>query len=149
MIEDIDIFSGAPEQGHWLVLFDIDISVKYDNPKRCVLNYEMANWEEISIQLENIMVENMDSMITETPTKALLTFMGLLREVCENSIPRETLRKYSKRYWSNKLTHLSKKLKDSPKKYRLQCNPKNKYLVEMTKGIDYKTKFFRAFSMPT
>ena len=44
----------------------------------------MANWEEISIQLENIMVENMDSMITEAPTKDLLIFMGLVRGVCEN-----------------------------------------------------------------
>ena len=38
----------------------------------------MAKWEEISIQLEN-----MDSMITEAPTKALLNFMGLVRGVCE------------------------------------------------------------------
>ena len=43
VIEDIDFFSGAPEQGHWPVLFDIGIPVKYDNPKRCVLNYKMAN----------------------------------------------------------------------------------------------------------
>ena len=28
---------------HWPVLFDIDIPVKYDNPKRCVLN----GWAEI------------------------------------------------------------------------------------------------------
>ena len=87
MSEDIDFFSGAPEQGHWPVLFDIDVSVNYDNPKRCLLNYKMANWEEISIQLENIMVEDMDSMITEAPTKALL--------VCEKSIPRKTLCKFS------------------------------------------------------
>ena len=65
------ILSGAPEQVHWPVLFDIDFPVKNDNPKRCVLNYKMANWEEISIQLENIMVENMGSMITEARTKAL------------------------------------------------------------------------------
>ena len=67
VIEDIEFFSfsGAAEHGHWAVLFDIDIPVNYDNPKRCVLNYKMANWEEISIQLENVMVENMDSMITE------------------------------------------------------------------------------------
>ena len=81
--EDIDFFSGVPEQGHWHVLFDIDFPVKNDNPKRCVLNYKMANWEEISIQLKNIMVENMHSMKTEAPTKALLTFMGLVRGVCE------------------------------------------------------------------
>ena len=97
----------------------------------------MANWEEVSIQLENIMVENMDSMITEAPTKALLMFMGLVRGVCENSIPRKTLCKYSKPYWSNKLTYLSKKLKDARKKYRLQCNPKNKNIVEMAK-IEFK-----------
>ena len=80
VIDDIKFFSGAPEQGHWPVLFDIDIvkndTVKNDNPKRCVLNYKMANWEEINIQLEVFMVENMDSMITEAPTKALLTFMA-------------------------------------------------------------------------
>ena len=29
------------------------------------------------------MVENMDSMITEAPTKAVLTLMCLVREVCE------------------------------------------------------------------
>ena len=51
----------------------------------------MANREETSIQLENIMVENTDIMITEAPTKALPTFMGLVRGVCENSIPRKTL----------------------------------------------------------
>ena len=107
--------------------------VKYDNPERCVLNYRMANWEKISLQLENIMVENMDSMITEAPTKALLIFMVLVRGVCESSIPRKTLCKYSKLYWSNKLTHLSQKLKDARKKYRLQCNPKNKKIVEMAK----------------
>ena len=39
MIEDIEFFSGAPEQSHWPVLFDIESPVKYDNPKRCVLNY--------------------------------------------------------------------------------------------------------------
>ena len=78
MIEDIELFSGAPEQSHWPVLFDI--SVKNDNPKRGVLNYKMANWEEISIQMENSMVENMDSMITVAPTKALPTFMGLKEE---------------------------------------------------------------------
>ena len=102
-----------------------------------VLNYKMANWEEISIQLENIMVENMDSMITEAPTKDLLIFMGLVRGVCENSIPRKTLCKYSKPYWSNKFTHSSKKLKDARKKYRLQCNLKNKTIVEMAK-IEFK-----------
>ena len=112
VIEDIDFFSGAPEQGHWTVLFDIDIPVKND-PKRCMHNHKMANWEEISIQLEKIMVENMDSMITEAPTKTLLTFMDLVRGVCENSIPRKTLCKYSKLHWSNKLTHLSKKLKEA------------------------------------
>ena len=106
MIEDIEFFSGTPEQGHWPVLFDTDNPVKYDNPRRCVLNYKMVKWEEISIQLEHIMVENMNSMIKEAPTKAPITFMGLVREVCENSIPRKTLCKYSKPYWSNKLTHL-------------------------------------------
>ena len=75
MIEDIEFFSAAPEQGHWLVLFDIDIPVKYDNPKRCVLNYKMAYWEEISIQLENFMVENMDGMITEAPTNRVFNNM--------------------------------------------------------------------------
>ena len=97
----------------------------------------MANWEEISIQLENIMVENMDSMITGAHTKALLVFMGLVRGVFESSIPRKTLCNYSKSYWSNKLTHLSKQLKDARKKYSLQCNPKNKNIVEMAK-IDFK-----------
>ena len=118
MIEDIEFFSGAPEQGHWPVLFDIDIPVKYDNPRRCVLNYKMANWEEISKQLENIMVENIDSLITEAPTKALPTFMGLVRGVCENSIPRKTLCKHSKPYWSNKLTHLSKKIEKCTQKMK-------------------------------
>ena len=47
MIEDIELFSDAPEQGQWPVLFDIDIPVKYDNPKRCVRNYKMAKSEEI------------------------------------------------------------------------------------------------------
>ena len=135
--EDIEFFSGAPEQGHWPVLFDIDIPVKYANPRRCVLNYKMANWEEISIKLENIMVENIDSMITEAPTKALLTFMGPVRGVRENSIPRKTLCMYSKPYWSNILTHLSKKFIDARKKYRLRCNPKNKNIVEMAK-IEFK-----------
>ena len=83
------------------------------------------------------MVENMDSTKTEAPTKALLTFMGLVRGVCENSIPRKTLCKYSKPYWSNKVTHLSKKTKGARKKYRLQCNPKNKNIVEMAK-IEFK-----------
>ena len=137
VIEDIEFFSGAPEQGHWPVLFHIDIPVKYDNPKRCVLNYKKANWEEICIQLENVMVENMDSMITEAPTKVLLIFMGLVKGICESSIPRKTLCKISKPYWSNKLTHLSKKLKDARKKYRLHCNPKNKNNDEMAK-IEYK-----------
>ena len=49
------------------------------------------------------MVENIDSMITELPTKALQTFMGLVRGVCEISIPRNILCLYSKPYWSNKL----------------------------------------------
>ena len=48
----------------------------------------MANWEKIRIQLEIFMVENKDSMIMEAPTKALLIFLGLVRGVCENSIPR-------------------------------------------------------------
>ena len=137
VIEDIVFFSGAPEQGHWSVLFNIDIPVKNDNPKRCVLNYKMANWEEISIQLKNILVEHMDSMITEAPTKTFLIFMGLVKGVCENSIPRKTLCKCSNPYWSNKLTHLSQKLKDARTKYRLQCNPKNKNDVEMAK-IEFK-----------
>ena len=134
VIENIEIFSGAPEQGHWPVLFDIDNPVKYDNPKRCVLNYTKANWEKIGL---HIIVENMDSMITEAPMKALLTFMGLVRRVFENSIPWKTLCKYSKPYCCNKLTHLSKKLKDARKKYRLQCKPKNKNTVEMAK-IEFK-----------
>ena len=106
VIEDIEFFSGAPERDRWPVPFDIDIPVKNYKPKRCMLNYKMANWGEISIQLKNIMMENMDSMITEAPKKALLTFMGLVRGVCENSIPKKTLCKHSKPYWSNKLTHL-------------------------------------------
>ena len=137
MIGDIEFFSGAPEQGHWPVLFDIDNPVKNDNPKRYVLNYKMANWEGISIQLENIMVEKMDSMITEAPTKALLTFMGLVRGVCENSIPWKTLCKYSKTYWSNETTHISKKLEEAFKKCRLKCNPKNKNIVDLAK-IEFK-----------
>ena len=116
MIKEIEYSSGAPEQGHWPVLFDTDIFVKNDNPKQCLLNNKMANWEEISIQLENIMVENIDSMITEAPTKALLTFMGLVRGVCGNSIPRKTLCKYSKPYWSKILTHLSQKIERSTQK---------------------------------
>ena len=99
----------------------------------------MAKWEEKSIHLENIMVENIDSMITETPTKALLTFMGLVRGLCENSIPLKTLCKYSKPYWSNILTHLSKKIEKSTKKYRLQCNPKRENIVEIAK-IELKRK---------
>ena len=130
-------YSGKKNVLSWTAMH-IDF-VMCNNPKRCVLNHKMANSEEISIQLENIMVENMDSMITEAPTKALLIFMGLVREVCENSIPRKTLCKYSKPYWSNKLTHLSKKLKDARKKYRLQCNPKNKNIVEIAK-IEFKKK---------
>ena len=101
-----DLIPPTPqEQGHWPVLFDIEIPVKIDIPTRCVLNYKMANWEERKMQLENIMVENMDSMITEAPTKAFPTIMGLVRGACENSIPRKTLCKYSKPYWSNKLIH--------------------------------------------
>ena len=84
MIEDIEFFSDAQEQGHhWPVLFDIDFPVKNDNPKRCLLNYKMANWEEIGIQLENVMLENMDSIMTDAPTNALLKFMVLVRDVWE------------------------------------------------------------------
>ena len=133
MIEDIEFFSGAPEQGHWPVVFEIDIPVKYDNPKWCLLNCKMANWEVISIQLENIMEENMDSMITEAPTKTLLIFVGLVRGVCENSIPRKTLCIYSKPYWSNKFSHFLQKLTDAGKKHRLQCTSKNKNIVEIAK----------------
>ena len=96
VIEGIKFFSGAPEQSHWHVLFDIDIHVKYEKRKRCLLNYKMANREEKSRQLESNMVEKMDGIITEAPTKALLILMGLVRGVCENSIPRKTLSKYSK-----------------------------------------------------
>ena len=64
-----EFFSGAPQQGHCPVLFDRDFPVKYDNPKWCVLNNKMKSWEELSIKLENILVENIDSMITEAPTK--------------------------------------------------------------------------------
>ena len=35
------------------------------------------------------------------------------------------------------MTHLSKKLKDARKKYRLQCNPKTKNIVEMAE-IEFK-----------
>ena len=60
--------------------------------------------------------------------------MDLVRGVCENSIQRKTLCKHFKPYWSNKLTHLSQKLKDARKNYRLQCrNPKNKNIVELAK----------------
>ena len=97
----------------------------------------MAKWEEICIQLENIMVENMDSVIKEAPAKALLTFMGLMRGVCDKSIPRKLLCKSSEPYWSNKLTHLSIKLKEARKKNRLQRNPKNKNVVEIAK-IEFK-----------
>ena len=83
------------------------------------------------------MVENLDGMITEARTKALLSFMGMVRGVCENSIPRKTLCIYAKPHWSNKLTHVSEKLKDACKKYRLQCNPKNKNNVEMAR-IEFK-----------
>ena len=133
VIEDIEFFSGAPEQSHWPVLFDIDIPVKNDNPKRCVQNYKMTKWGGISLQLEKVMVENMDSMITEAPTKTLLTFMGLVRGVCEISISRKTLCNYCKLYWSNKLTHLSKKLKEALKKYRHRCNQQNRNIVETAK----------------
>ena len=83
------------------------------------------------------MVENQDSMITEAPTKVFPIFMGLVIGVCEILIPWKTLCKYSKPYWSNKLTHLSKKLKDAGKKFRLRCNPINKNFVEMAK-IEFK-----------
>ena len=72
VIEDIEFFSGAPEQGYWPLLFDIDIPVKYNNPKRYVLNYKMENWEEISIQMENIMVENNDRLTTEASNESSL-----------------------------------------------------------------------------
>ena len=83
------------------------------------------------------MVENMDSMITEAITKTFLTFMGLVRGVCENSIPRKLLCKYSKPYWSNKLTHLSNKLKEARKKIDSNVTRKNKKIVEMAK-IEFK-----------
>ena len=76
----------------------------------------------------------MDRMITEASTKALLTFTFLVRGVCENSIPRKTLCKDSKPYWSNKLTHLSRKLKEARKTYRVQYNRKNKNIVEMAES---------------
>ena len=133
VIEDTEFFSGAPEQGHWPVIFDLDLPVKCDNPKRCVLNYKMADWEDISIQLEEMVVKNMDSMIREAPTKALVTFMDLVKEICEKTIPRKTVCKYSKPYWTKKLTYLSNKLKEARKKYRLQCNPENKNIVDLAK----------------
>ena len=139
VIEVIEFFSGAPEQGHWPVLFDIGNPVKNDNPKQYVLNYKIKNWEEIGKQLENIMVEIMDSMITEAPTIALIRFMGLVRGVCEISIPRKTLCNYSKPYWCNKLTHSSKKLKEARKKHILQCNPKKK-MVEIKFKKEMKKK---------
>ena len=71
--------------------------------------------------------------IAYKPTKAHLTFTGLVRGVCENSIPRKTLCEYSKPYLSNKLTNFPKKLKEARKKCTLQCNPKNKNIVEMAK----------------
>ena len=133
VIEDTEFFSGAPQQGHWPVIFDLDLPVKCDNPKRCVLNYKMADWEDISIQLEEMVVKNMDSMIREAPTKALVTFMDLVKEICEKTIPRKTVCKYSKPYWTKKLTYLSNKLKEARKKYRLQCNPENKNIVDLAK----------------
>ena len=133
-IEDIEFFSCAPEQAHSPVLFDIYVPVKNDNPQRCVLNYKFANWEEIGVQLETIMVENMDSMITEAPTKAQLTFMGLVRGVCEKSIPRKTLCKYSKPYWSNKVTHLSKKIERTTQKNKDSVTWKTKTMLKWLKS---------------
>ena len=133
MIEDIEFFSSAPEQGHWPVLFDIDIPVKYDNPKPCVLIYKMANWEGTSIQLENNMVQYKDSMINEAPMKALLTFNWHSERSLRKFVSTKNTLRIFQTILEEQIDSIIKNLKVARKKYRLQCNPKNKIIVEIAK----------------
>ena len=134
------LFTGAPIRGHLPVFQTLEVSGNQKSNAREVFNYDAANWEGWSADMERMFSKRNEEIVQASkdnePALLFDFFLQTINECNENFIPKKSVCNHSKPYWSNNLSELSKELQDSQKKYRFKSDPHNKSVLESC-----KTKF--------
>ena len=124
----VNLYSGAPLRGHVPVLLSIYTGRK-SQQKTVVevkLNLDSIDWTQWSEEVDD---EVLQKCLLTNPEVNLVDlnqkFETILLDVSERLAEKKRSTKYSKPYWSQRLTPLSLKLKDARKRYQERNTDRN------------------------
>lgn len=126
------LFTGAPTKGHIPVIQNLVVGKPTASKrKQTVFNYEDANWEKWSEELNAACQEVLSS---EKDAKELFNhFERKLNECNKRNIPLKTICEHSKPFWSANLSKLSEDLQHANVRYKNRSDPVNKAVLESCK----------------
>ena len=137
-----ELFTGAPLRGHLPVVNTIinrehDVSSKVNT----VFNYDEADWAAWKSELDSacgLKLLEIDFSLSAPSCASLLSyFQSSLLKACENHIPTKKCCSHSKPYWSENLTTLSNKLRDTQHIFLDKSTPFHKKIFEDSK-VEFK-----------
>ena len=122
------LFTGAPARGHVPVLSSIG-NTRARNQRTQVYNYRDADWKKWKHHVE-CCLQSCDS---EDPNDMFQQLLSFIKEASDLYIPKKTVCRHSKPYWTPELSILSKNLQQAQKRYRYRRTWMNRLAVEEAK----------------
>ena len=122
--DEVELFSGAPRMGHIPFIFNISRERTENNKAKSnhiitKLNIDKINWEKWSLQIEQHIESQLDSLENEENPEKLWNEVNkifLQSTKAHGAIKKTT--KYSKPYWTAELTKLSEELRTARKLFK-------------------------------
>ena len=123
--DGLSLFTGAPDRGHLPVHTSFGHQTKTAE-RNLVFEYDKADWDSWTDYVEDHLPETRG---TEDTEELYRNFLQVHRNACEQFIPKKTICRYSKPFWTNELSDLSKKLQQALKHYQFRRTSHNKEAV--------------------
>ena len=139
------LFTGAPRRGHLPVFQTVEVSGNKRSDTREVLDYDSADWDGWSTEMEEVFSQKIreisQSPDHEDPAQLFSFLLDNIKACHEKFIPKKRVCSYSKPFWCERLSYLSKELQNAQKEYHFKSDPQNKANLE-----ESKTKFQEALT---
>ena len=127
----LSLFTGAPDRGHLPVHITTG-QLEKTIQREQVFKYEEADWDKWT---EYVEVHLPETRGAEDSREMYNSFLRVHREACEQFVPKKTICRHSKPFWTHELTVLSKELQKALKQCQFRRTTRNKEAVTAARMI--------------
>lgn len=135
---EVELFTGAPTRGHLPVIHQFKLpKITQENPITLYKDLKNTNWVEWRKLLHYHINYYIIPHLTQyrDPSHLWKDFLSVLNHANNNKIPLKKVTKFSKPFWTETLSDLSRSVQNARSRFRARSTPLNAHNYEVAKEL--------------